>query len=221
MASLLWVALPYGAFLSFVLGHVWWYRRDGFRSYTRSPEMDRTERFGTMAFRTGVGLVVVARVASVITAQPQARPAGAIHAVIMTVQIVGLTTAAIGAVLLFIPDLISGTGVPAITPIDRITFPALTAALLSGVFIEFGHGEREYRRAETLFAWFRSLFTIDPYPEAMAHAPLIYQARGLILLLIIGIWPYTRLAGIFAGPITRLILRALPRRGLDGAITRA
>lgn len=219
MTSLVWVALPYGAFLSFILGHVWRYRRDRFHSYTRSPEMDRTERFGTVAFRTGVGLIVLARVTSVLTAQPHARPAGAIHAVLMTVQIVGLSMAAVGAVLLFIPDLISGTGAPAITPIDRITFPALTAALLSGVFIEFGHAEREYHRAETLFAWFRSLFTIDPYPEAMAHAPLIHQARGLILLLIIGIWPYTRLAGIFAGPITRLILRARPRRRVEGAVT--
>jgi len=73
------------------------------------------------------------------------------------------------------------------------------------------------------FSWFGSLFTIDPNPEAIVHAPLVHQGRGLILLLIIGVWPYTRLAGIFAGPVVRLILRVLPHRTrrFDGAITGA
>ncbi|WP_433192527.1 respiratory nitrate reductase subunit gamma [Nocardia sp. CA-107356] len=222
MTSLLWIALPYGAFISFILGHVWRYRRDGFRSYTRDPEMDREQRFGRTAFRSGVCLIVVARVTNMIASQPHTRPTGAIHVVIMIVQIIGVAAAVVGAVLLFLPDLISGPAHPLITPLDRITFPALAAALLSGVLLEFDPASaREYRTGETLFAWFRSLFTIDPYPEAMVHAPLIHQGRGLILLLIIGIWPYTRLAGIFAGPVVRLIRRLPPRRTrrFGGAIT--
>ena len=213
MTSLLWIALPYGAFVSFVLGHAWRYRRDGFRSYTRYPEMDRSQRFGSTAFRSGVCLVVLTRLINVITAEPHARPSGVLHVVTTIVQIGGVATATIGAVLLFLPDLIAGPSRPVITPLDRITFPTLTAALLSGVIIEYDPTTvaREYRTGETLFAWFRSLVTIDPNPEAMQHAPLIYQARGLILLLVLGIWPFTRLAGIFAGPVVRRILRAVPR----------
>ena len=213
MTSLLWIALPYGAFVSFLLGHAWRYRRDGFRSYTRYPEMDRSQRFGSTAFRSGVCLVVLTRLINVITAEPHARPSGVLHVVTTIVQIGGVATATIGAVLLFLPDLIAGPSRPVITPLDRITFPTLTAALLSGVIIEYDPTTvaREYRTGETLFAWFRSLVTIDPNPEAMQHAPLIYQARGLILLLVLGIWPFTRLAGIFAGPVVRRILRAVPR----------
>ncbi|WP_327099873.1 respiratory nitrate reductase subunit gamma [Nocardia vinacea] len=225
MTSLLWIALPYGAFVSFVLGHIWRYRRDGFRSYTSYPEMDRSQRFGSTAFRSGVCLIVLTRLINVITTEPHARPSGALHVVTMIVQIGGVAAAAVGAVLLFLPDLITGPSRPVITPLDRITFPALTAALLSGVIIEYDPTTvaREYRTGETLFAWFRSLVTIDPYPEAMQHAPLIYQARGLILLLILGIWPFTRLAGIFAGPVARLVLRPVPRRTreLDGATMEA
>lgn len=218
MTSLLWIALPYGAFLSFILGHVWRYRRDGFRNYTSYPytsypEMDREQRFGMTAFRSGVCLIVIARVSNMLASQPHAHPAGAIHVVITIVLLVGGAAAAIGAVLLFLPDLIAGPARPLITPLDRITFPALAAAVLSGVLIEFDPASRrEYRTGETLFTWFRSLFTINPSPEAMHHAPLIHQGRGLILLLIIGIWPYTRLAGIFAGPVVRLALRVLPHR---------
>jgi len=213
VTSLLWIALPYGAFVSFLLGHAWRYRRDGFRSYTRYPEMDRSQRFGSTAFRSGVCLVVLTRLINVITAEPHARPSGVLHVVTTIVQIGGVATATIGAVLLFLPDLIAGPSRPVITPLDRITFPTLTAALLSGVIIEYDPTTvaREYRTGETLFAWFRSLVTIDPNPEAMQHAPLIYQARGLILLLVLGIWPFTRLAGIFAGPVVRRILRAVPR----------
>ncbi|WP_433760954.1 respiratory nitrate reductase subunit gamma [Nocardia sp. CA-135398] len=225
MTSLLWIALPYCAFGSFVLGHVWRYRRDGFRSYSRSPEMDRSQRFGSRAFRFGVCLIVLTRLIKVITAEPHARPAGALHVVTTIVQIGGVAAATVGAVLLFLPDLIAGPSRPVITPFDRITFPALTAALLSGVIIEYDPTTvaREYRTGETLFAWFRSLCTIDPYPEAMQHAPLIYQARGMILLLILGIWPFTRLAGIFAGPVLRLVLRVVPpeTRESDSATTRA
>ncbi len=225
MTSLLWIALPYGAFVSFVLGHVWRYQRDGFRSNSRYPEMDRSQRFGSTAFRTGVCLIVPTRLIEVITAEPHARPSGVLHAVTAIVQVSGVAAATIGAVLLLLPDLIAGSSRPVITPLDRITFPAMTAALLSGVLIEFDPITvgREYRTGETLFAWFRSLCAIDPYPEAMQHAPLIYQARGLILLLLLGIWPFTRLAGIFAGPVVRLVLRAAPResRERDGVAAKA
>lgn len=222
MPSLLWIVLPYGAFVSFVLGHVWRYRRDGFRSYTHYPELDRSQRFGSTTFRSGVCLIVLTRLVSAITTEPHARPAGALHVATTIVQAGGVVAATIGAVLLFLPDVIAGPLRPVVTPLDRITFPAMTAALLSGVFIEFDPTTvaREYRTGETLFAWFRSLCTIDPNPEAMQHAPLIYQARGVILLLILGIWPFTRLAGIFAGPVVRLVQRAVPRE-FEGATTRA
>ncbi|MGY4099271.1 respiratory nitrate reductase subunit gamma [Nocardia sp. R16R-3T] len=223
MTSLLWIALPYSAFVSFILGHVWRYRRDGFHSYTRYPDLDRNQRFGSTAFRSGVCLIVLTRLIEVITAEPHTRPSGALHVVTAIVQVGGVATATIGAVLLFLPDLIAGSSRPIITPLDRITFPAMTAALLSGVLIEFDPITvgREYLTGETLFAWFRSLCTIDPYPEAMQHAPLIYQARGLILLLLLAIWPFTRLAGIFAGPVVRRVRHAAPceSHGCDGAAT--
>ncbi|MFD0360887.1 respiratory nitrate reductase subunit gamma [Nocardia sp. GCM10030253] len=212
MLSLLWIILPYSAFLSFAVGHLWRYRRDRFHSYTARPDMDRTQRLGSTAFRIGFGIVVGARITDMIASGPHSRPEGSIYVVILIVEIIAGVAAMIGAALLFLPDLIASPARPAITRLDRITLPVLIAGLLSGVLIRFDPNSSDagYRTAESLFAWFRSLFTLHPYPEAMRHAPLIYQARGLILLLLIAIWPYTRLAGIFAGPIIRLIPRARP-----------
>ncbi|MEV6137594.1 hypothetical protein AB0L63_16305 [Nocardia sp. NPDC051990] len=47
-------------------------------------------------------------------------------------QATGGVAATIGAVLLFLPDLIAGPLRPVVAPLDRITFPAMTAAPLSG-----------------------------------------------------------------------------------------
>jgi len=205
VASLLWIVLPYGALLSFVLGHIWRFRRDGCRSHTAYQRTDRTERIGAPAFRIGVALVIISRITSVISSAPAARPAGALFAIVTITMVIGMVSASLGTVLLFMPDIISRPTRPLITPLDRITLPALAAGLISGVLVQFDPNSSELRNrtAETLFAWFRSLFTTSPFPEAMLRAPLIYQTRAVVVLLIIAIWPYTRLAGIFAGPIVR------------------
>ncbi|MFE7800937.1 respiratory nitrate reductase subunit gamma [Nocardia sp. NPDC057440] len=207
--SLLWIMLPYSAFLSFAVGHLWRYRRDRFRSYLAHPDMDRAQRLGSTVFPVGFGTVVAARITDMISSGAHSRPEGTLYVAILVVEMTAGVIATTGAVLLFVPDLIASPARPAITWLDRITLPVLVAGLLSGVMIRFdpnssGNG---YRTAESLFAWFRSLFTLHPNPDAMQHAPLIYQARGLILVLLIAMWPYTRLAGIFAGPVIRLSLR--------------
>lgn len=213
MTALLWILLPYSAFVSFVAGHVWRYRRDRFRSYITGPHADRAQRIGLTAFRIGIGLLLTARVAEALTAGPHTHPRGAIHVVLTVVELVAIPLAAVGAGLLLIPHMINAERV--ITPLDRITLPALIACMLSAVLIEFDPNstDSEYRTAETLFVWFRSLCAFRPDADAMAHAPFIYQARGLSLLLLISIWPYTRLAGTFAGPIVALVRRRTMRAG--------
>ncbi|WP_460700459.1 respiratory nitrate reductase subunit gamma [Nocardia thraciensis] len=200
MTVLLWIVLPYCALGSFALGHVWRFRRDRLRP---SPDADRAEWYGAIAFRLGAGLIVAARLTDLLASGPRNHPPEALYLVILAVEVVALPTAAAGAVMLILPSMIAGTRRSPITPVDRVTLPVLTAMLLSGVLIRLdpnstGDG---YRTAETLFAWARSLPTLHPNPGPMAEAPALYQARGLIIVLLLGIWPYTRLAELFAGPI--------------------
>lgn len=223
MMSLLWIILPYSAFLSFVVGHLWRYRHDRFGWYGAGAEMDRAQRIGATAFRIGLGGVVAARITDLITSGPHSYPDGAWYVTITVVEICALAFATIGAVLLFVPDMIGSPAKPAVSPLDRITFPILVAGLLTWVAIKFdpNSSDNGYRTAETLFAWFRSLFTLHPQSEPMEHAPFIYQARGLVLMLFIAVWPYTRLASIIAEPVYRLARRVRPtaRVGPTQALT--
>lgn len=205
MPSLVWIVLPYGAFLSFVGGHLWRARHDGFRRYTSGADLDQAERIGSTAFGIATSLIVVARIADSLTSAPPSPPQGGIYSSITIIEIIAIPPAVIGAALLVIPNLIAATGGRPITPLDRATLPTLAAVLLSGVIVRLDSIHSESRSSQTLFAWFRSLLTIHPHADTMSHAPLLYQARGLILLLFVAIWPYTRLAGTFARPIVTTV----------------
>ncbi|WP_169814186.1 respiratory nitrate reductase subunit gamma [Nocardia mexicana] len=206
MTVLLWIVLPYCALGSFALGHLWRFRRDRFRP---SPDADRAEWYGAIAFRLGATLVVAARLTDLLASGPHNHPPEAFYLVILAVEVVALPTAAAGAVMLILPSMIAGTHRTPITPVDRITLPVLTAMLLSGVLIRMDPNSTgdHYRTAETLFTWARSLPTLHPNPAAMAAAPALYQARGLIIVLLLAVWPYTRLADLFAGPIVGWVSR--------------
>ncbi|WP_280264068.1 respiratory nitrate reductase subunit gamma [Nocardia wallacei] len=211
MTVLLWIVLPYCALGSFVLGHIWRFRRDRFRP---APDADRAERYGAIAFRLGASLVIAARLADLFASGPHDHPPGGMYVLILAVEVVALPTAAAGAVMLILPSVIAGTHRGPVTPVDRITLPVLTAMLLSGVLIRLDPNSTAdgYRTAETLFSWARSLPTPHPNPDAMADAPALYQARGLILVLLLGIWPYTRLADLFAAPIAGWVPRVFRRQ---------
>lgn len=206
MMYVLWVFLPCAALASCVTGHIWRYRHDRFLGYLYGPHVDRAQRFGSLAFRTGVPLLFVVRIAEVIASGPHSRSSGGTEVVLTVGQIIAVPLAMIGAGLILIPPLIAADTHTRITRVDRITLPVLAAALLSSVLITFDpySTDSRYRTAETLFTWARSLVTLHPHPEVMQHAPTIYQARGLIVMLLIAIWPYTRLAGIFTVPVSRL-----------------
>lgn len=213
MSALIWIVLPYCAFLSFVLGHVWRLRRDGFRRYTSGAGLDRAERIGATTFGLAVGMLVVARVTDMAASGPHTPPSDAVRLTITVIEFLAVVPAIVGAALLLVPNLITATAKTPITPIDRVTFPLLTAAVLSRVAIQVDpiSDSSRYRSAETLYSWFRSLFTAHPQVEMMQHAPLLYQTRALILVLLVALWPFTRLSGTFVRPIYRLISHVLSR----------
>ncbi|MBL1074764.1 respiratory nitrate reductase subunit gamma [Nocardia sp. 2] len=210
MVTLIWVGLPYAAAFSCLAGHLWRYRHDRFLGHLYGPRLDRTQRFGVRAFRIGIPVLFATRVAEVLASGPDSGPEGATRVVLTALLLLAVPLALVGVGLIMIPPLIDADPHARVTPVDRLTLPVLIATMVSGVLVKFDPGpdDGRYTTAETLFTWVRSLVTLHPDPAAMAHAPAIYQARGLIILLLIAIWPYTRLAGIFAIPALRLLQRA-------------
>jgi nitrate reductase gamma subunit len=212
--SLLWIALPYSAFVSFAAGMIWLRRR---RRFYPSTGWGQSQFLAANAFRCGLILAFGARLADLLAAGPHDHPRGGTHAAITLIELIAIPFALAGAALLLVPPLIRGEQRAAASHLDHLTMPILAGALLSGVIVESDPSSvGRYRVAETLFPWFRSLFTLHPHADTIVDAPAIYQARGVILMLLIAIWPYTRLADLFRLP--RIPWRAIPLRLLRDAV---
>ncbi|MGW4245218.1 respiratory nitrate reductase subunit gamma [Nocardia sp. NPDC004722] len=212
MMITVWVVLPYAAVVSCVAGHVWRYRRDGFLGYLYGTHLDRAQRIGIRAARAGFPVVFAVRVAEMLASGAHSRPDHGIQVVLAVVQVIAVPITLTGVALILIPPLISADVRHRVTPLDRLTLPLTAAALMSSVLVTFDGGSTDgrFRTAETLFTWARSLVALHPDPLAMTHAPAVYQVRGLILVALIAIWPYTRLAGILTVPALRLLRQLAP-----------
>lgn len=218
MGSVLWVVLPYCAFVSFFVGHVWRWHHDRFDPGTSLGAAGRARAMGARIFGIGVLMVVGVRITQALTITDEdSRPARAVCWTIAGVEMVALPASIIGAMILLLPTVLSAEPRRVVTPLDRITIPVLLAGVTSGVIVDLAPDPftSANHAAATLFVWFRSLFTVRPRPDVMVHAPLLYQIRGLIVLLMIGIWPYTRVACVYGDPLVRLS-RKLLRRSIFG-----
>jgi nitrate reductase gamma subunit len=60
-------------------------------------------------------------------------------------------------------------------------------------------GGYDYRA--TVSPWFRSLFTASPHPELMVATPISFQIHNLLVLMLLAVWPYTRLVHVFSAPL--------------------
>ncbi|MFC8531686.1 respiratory nitrate reductase subunit gamma [Nocardia sp. NPDC057227] len=209
MSTIVWMTLPYIAFTSFLLGHVWRYRTDQFGWTTRSSQLheSRLLRLGSPLFHFGMLGVFGGHVLGVLIPQSWTDAIGISH---HTYHVVAV---AAGSVAGF--AVIAGIGillyrrftVPAVrratTRSDKVMYFLLAGALITGLLNTVGSnllwGTYNYR--ETVSPWFRSLFTVDPQPELMVGVPWTFQAHGLFVLVLVAIWPYTRLVHMFSAPI--------------------
>ncbi|MGB6161326.1 MAG: respiratory nitrate reductase subunit gamma [Pseudonocardiaceae bacterium] len=209
MTGLLWVTVPYVAFTSFLLGHIWRYRHDQFGWTTRSSQLheSRLLRLGSPLFHFGLLAVLGGHVLGIaIPASWTAAVGVSEHAYhLMSVSfgtLSGLATVAGLGILLY-----RRSTVPAVrkatTRIDKGMYLLLSAAIGTGMVNTLGSnligGGYDYRA--TVSPWFRSLFTIHPQPELMAGIPVSFQIHALVVLTLLGIWPYTRLVHVFSAPL--------------------
>ncbi|MEV0359541.1 respiratory nitrate reductase subunit gamma [Nocardia sp. NPDC050697] len=209
MSTIVWMTLPYIAFTSFLLGHVWRYRTDQFGWTTRSSQLheSRLLRLGSPLFHFGMLGVFGGHVLGVLIPQSWTDAIGISHHTYHVVA-VGAGSVAGFAVIAGIGILLYRRfTVPAVrratTRSDKVMYFLLAGALITGLLNTVGSnllwGTYNYR--ETVSPWFRSLFTVDPQPELMVGVPWTFQAHGLFVLVLVAIWPYTRLVHMFSAPI--------------------
>ncbi len=225
MTTLLWLTVPYVAFTSFVVGHIWRYRHDQFGWTTRSSQLheSRLLRLGSPLFHFGLLAVLGGHVLGIGVPASWTAALGvsdeAYHLISVSVgTLSGLATVAGLAILLY-----RRFAVPAVrkatTTIDKVMYLLLSTAILTGMLNTLGSnligGGYDYR--STVSPWFRSLFTLSPRPELMVGIPLSFQIHALVVLVLLAGWPYTRLVHVFSAPLGYLIRPYVVYRSRDVA----
>lgn len=223
MTTLLWLTVPYVAFTSFVVGHIWRYRHDQFGWTTRSSQSyeSRLLRLGSPLFHFGLLAVLGGHVLGIaIPASWTAAVGVSEHTYhLMSVSfgtLSGLATVAGLGILLYRRATVSAVR-KATTTLDQIMYLLLSAAIVTGMLNTVGSnligGGYDYR--ETVSPWFRSLFTLTPQPELMVGIPLSFQIHALIVLILLAGWPYTRLVHVFSAPLGYLTRPYIVYRSRD------
>ncbi len=223
MNSTVWTTLPYIAFTSFVLGHLWRYRTDQFGWTTHSSQMyeSRLLRLGSPLFHFGMLGVIGGHVMGILIPQSWTDAVGISERMyhwtaISAGSVAGLAVIVGVAILLYRRTTVTAVR-QATTGNDKVMYVLLLGALITGLLNTVGSnllwGTYNYR--ETVSPWFRGLFSVHPHPELMVGTPWTFQLHGLIVLALIGFWPYTRLVHMFSAPLGYLVRPYVVYRGKE------
>lgn len=82
----------------------------------------------------------------------------------------------------------------------------LAAALalgLSATLWNIGSPTYDYREGISL--WFRGVFSLHPEVQVMQNAPLIFRIHTTLGMLMIAMFPFTRLVHAFSAPVLYLV----------------
>ncbi|TSD97300.1 respiratory nitrate reductase subunit gamma [Skermania sp. ID1734] len=223
MNNVAWMTLPYVAFTSFLVGHVWRYRYDQFGWTTRSSQIheSRLLKLGSPLFHFGMLAVIGGHALGLLIPESWTSFFGisehTYHLISVTAGSVSGVAVIAGLAILVYRRVTVPAVRQATSRSDKIMYVLLAAALLTGMWNTMGTnliaGSYDYR--QTVSPWFRSLFSLHPQPELMVGTPLSYQVHGLVVLALIAIWPYTRLVHMFSAPVGYLVRPYVVYRSKD------
>jgi nitrate reductase gamma subunit len=228
---LLWVAFPYLCAATFVVGHVWRYRRGQYTWTARSTQLleRRLLMVGSVLFHFGILAAIGGHVLGILVPRSWTAAIGisdeAYHWIAVLAGGVSGVAILLGlAVLLYrrlsIPRVRATT-----TPSDLVLYPVLVAAILFGELATlWGSAIDRYAYRETVSPWFRGIFALQPHESLMANASFVFQAHAVSAWLLLAIWPFTRLVHAWSVPIayvTRSPILYRSRASRHGAIAGA
>ncbi|WEH36411.1 respiratory nitrate reductase subunit gamma [Streptomyces sp. AM 4-1-1] len=211
LRTALWGVLPYLVVVVFVTGTAWRYHFDRFGFTTRSSQLHehRLLRVASPLFHYGLLFVIAGHVVGLLV--PEALTERLYvgerlyHANALLVGGAAGLAAVTGLGLLLYRRLRVPAVRAATSRSDRVVHPLLLVTLLAGLTATASgvpSGSYDYR--EGVSVWFRSLFTLAPDVNAMAHAPLVHQAHALFGLALFALWPFSRLVHAFTAPLAYL-----------------
>lgn len=213
-AQLLWVALPYVAVATFVVGHVWRWRRDQFTWTTRSTQLleARWLRIGGPLFHFGLLAVIGGHVIGILVPHDFTDSLGvsenAYRIFSATMGTLAGTAALAGLGILIVRRLRDRRVAATTTAMDVAVMALLGFMVFTGmwntVVENLINGGYDYRH--TVSPWFRGLFLGTPDPSLMtaASVPISYQLHAVGGWLVLIVWPFSRLVHAWSVPLTYL-----------------
>lgn len=223
---LLWVAVPYIALAVFGAGHVWRYRHDKFGWTSRTSQLleHRWLRWGSPLFHLGAFAVIAGHVVGLAIPASWTAAAGITEHMyhqfaVWMGTVAGLAMVA-GLGMLCARRLLSRRVRTTTDRSDKLLFPLLAATVLLGIAATVVHNVAGsgYDYRSTVSVWFRGIFALQPQPEAISSAPLLFQLHALTAFLLFAAWPFTRLVHVWSAPVGYLIRPYLVYRSRDARL---
>lgn len=208
---ILWVAIPYAAIATFVVGHVLRYRRDQYNWGARSSQLleSRWLRIGSMVFHYGALGAIGGHVVGILIPHGVTDSVGVSEGSYHVVAALGGVAAGGAAVAGFLVLVYRRMRFPRVRAVtsrmDVVVFALLAFGLATGMIATlWGTLGDEVRYRETVGPWFRGLLTLDPRPELMSGQdgpPFVFQLHVTGLWLLFAAWPFSRLVHAWSIPV--------------------
>lgn len=212
-ATFFFVIFPYMCFAVFVLGHVWRYRHDQFGWTSRTSQIMEKKwlAWGSPLFHFGALAVIMGHILGLLVPPGVIRWLGISDHFYHLMAVWGGLFAGVvlcaGLVILLIRRFIYSHRVRAVTTrMDYVMYALLTVEIVLGMWQTIAHNVIgsgfDYRG--TVSVWFQQLFYLSPDPGMLTAAPFIYGLHAMVAMLIIAIWPFTRLVHVWSVPVAYL-----------------
>lgn len=207
----LWVGLPYIALLLLVVGLWWRWRTDQYGWTSRSSQWQESRilRWSSPLFHLGVLLVAAGHLVGLMVPKSFTEALGVPEHVyhLMAVipgSIAGAMTL-LGLAGLLYRRLVVRSVRLATTRNDVVMYVMLLIPVCLGaaatITTQLLGGQHGYDYRATISPWFRSIFLLRPRPELMAEVPLTFKLHIVAGLLLLAIWPFTRLVHAVSAPV--------------------
>lgn len=211
MSVFLWGIFPYLALTVFACGLIWRYKYDKFSWTTRSSQLyeSRLLRIGSPLFHFGILFALLGHVMGLVIPKSWTdlvMDQHAYHLVAVGGGIVAGVMICLGFFILVFRRRTVKTVFNATTANDKVMYLVLGLVIFFGMWNTASTALSEtYNYREGVSPWFRSIFMGQPNIDAMANAPLQFQAHAFLAFLLLLIWPFTRLVHVFSAPIGYLL----------------
>ena len=210
LATVLFGVVPYLVLTIFVVGHVWRWKYDQWGWTTRTSQLLEKKwlMWGSPVFHIGLlmvagghflGLVIPAGATEAIGVSDEVY-----HIVAVVMGLIAGCVLSLGLIILLARRFVTKTRLRIVTmKADIVMYILFGLTVLFGLIATITNnvvmGPYDYR--STISIWFRSIFTLQPATELMVTVPWLYQVHMVCALLLIAVWPFTRLVHLWSMPL--------------------